>query len=141
MTTEPKTTKNRGSVTAYLAAIADPARRADCKRVAALMRSVTGERPSMWGTSIVGFGTYCYQYESGRSGTWPITGFSSRKQDLTLYIMPGFRRYDALLAKLGKHRHGKSFLYIKRLSDVDFDVLTALVTESVAAMEPKRVRE
>lgn len=141
MASEPKTKKNSASVAAYLAGIADPARRADCKRVAAMMRAVTGERPSMWGTSIVGFGAYRYQYESGRTGDWPITGFSSRKQDLTLYIMPGFRRYDALLSQLGKHKHGKSCLFIKRLSDVDFDVLTELVRESVAAMETKRVRE
>ncbi len=138
---ELKTKKNAASVSEYLATIEDPARRADCKRVAALMREVTGERASMWGASIVGFGTYRYQYESGRSGTWPITGFSSRKSDLTLYIMPGFARYETLLAKLGKHKHGKSCLYIKRLSDIDFDVLTDLVTESVAAMESKRVRE
>ncbi len=138
---EPKTKKNAASVADYLAAIEDPARRADCKRVSTMMRAVTGERPSMWGTSIVGFGAYRYQYESGRTGDWPLTGFASRKQDLTLYIMPGFARYDALLAKLGKHKHGKSCLYIKRLSDVDFDVLTELVRESVAAMEKKRVRE
>lgn len=137
---EAKTRKNAASVAAYLAAIEDDGRRADCKRVAAMMRKVTGEKPSMWGTSIVGFGAYRYQYESGRSGDWPITGFSSRKQDLTLYVMPGFARYDALLAKLGRHKHGKSCLYIKRLADVDFDVLTELVQESVAAMEPKRVR-
>jgi len=137
---EAKTEKTTASVSDFIDEVADPARKADCRRVATMMRKVTGEKPSMWGASIVGFGTYRYQYESGRTGVWPITGFSPRKQDLTVYIMPGFERYTSLLEQLGKHRHGKSCLYIKRLSDVDFDVLTALVTESVAAMESKRVR-
>ncbi|MBK6485994.1 MAG: DUF1801 domain-containing protein [Gemmatimonadetes bacterium] len=137
---EAKTQKTTVSVTAFLDGVADPARQADCRRVATMMKKVTGEKPTMWGASIVGFGTYRYQYESGKTGDWPITGFSPRKQELTLYIMPGFERYASLLEQLGKHRHGKSCLYIKRLSDIDFDVLTELVTESVAAMESKRVR-
>jgi hypothetical protein len=89
----------------------------------------------MWGPSIVGFGSYHYVYASGREGDWPLTGFSPRKQDLTLYIMAGFDRYEALMAKLGKCRTGKSCLYIKRLADVDLRVLKQLVSESVKYMK------
>ncbi len=140
MASEPKTTRTSASVSAFLEQIADPARRADCVRIAGLMEQATGEAPAMWGTSIVGFGTYHYEYASGRSGDWPIVGFSPRKQDITLYIMPGFANYEALLGKLGKHRTGKSCLYLKRLEQVDLDVLSELITAAVAAMEPKRVR-
>ena len=98
------------------------------------MEEVTGEKAVMWGDSIVGFGTYHYVYASGREGDWPVTGFAPRKQALTLYIMSGFDQYDELLARLGKHSTGKSCLYIKRLSDVDVDVLRELVAESVAHM-------
>lgn len=138
---EAKTQKTTASVSEFLDGVADPARHADCRRVATMMQTVTGEQPVMWGSSIVGFGTYRSQYESGQSGVWPVTGFSPRTQNLTLYIMPGFARYAPLLDRLGKHRLGKSCLYIKRLSDIDFDVLTELVTESVAAMESTRVRK
>jgi len=95
------------------------------------MREVTGCEPKMWGPSIVGFGRYHYKYESGREGDWPLTGFSPRKQALTVYIMAGFRRYEELLDRLGKHKTGKSCLYLKRLEDVDLEVLRELVHESV----------
>lgn len=91
----------------------------------------------MWGPSIVGFGSYHYKYESGREGDWPKTGFSPRKQNLTLYIMDGFDKYDELMAKLGKHKTGKSCLYVKRLSDIDTGVLTKLVKASVAHFDKK----
>ena len=99
-----------------------------------LMREVTGEPPKMWGASIVGFGSYHYRYASGREGDWLVVGFAPRKQNLVIYIMPGFARYGALLARLGKFRTGKSCLYVNKLDDVDPDVLEELVRESVAEM-------
>ncbi len=95
------------------------------------MKDVTGEEPTMWGSSIVGFGRYRYKYESGREGEWMITGFSPRKTDLTLYIMHGFERVADLMTRLGKHKTGKSCLYIKKLSDVDLGVLRKIVEKSV----------
>lgn len=137
MAYEPKTRPTDASVDAYLADIADPARRRDCEAVRALMEEVTGCPPQMWGPGIVGFGRYALpQGNSGKSFDWPLTGFASRKTDLTLYIMPGFDDYAALMAQLGKHRNGKSCLYLKRLSDIDLAVLRELVRESV-----RRVRE
>ena len=127
-----KTKKNRQSVTKFLGSVKDAARREDAKKVLALMKDVTGQKPEMWGDSIVGFGTYRYKYESGREGEWPITGFSPRKANLTLYIMSGFSKCQELLGKLGKHKTGKSCLYINRLDDVDLKVLRRLIRESVA---------
>jgi hypothetical protein len=131
---EMKTKQTEASVSAFLDAVENEQRRADCRVVADLMRAVTGEAPKMWGPGIVGFGSYHYKYASGREGDWFVTGFSPRKQDLTLYIMAGFDRYDELMAKLGKYKTGKSCLYLKRLSDVDLGVLRELVTASVEAM-------
>jgi hypothetical protein len=133
-----KTQLTDASVDTFLAGVADPQRREDCLRVRALMEAATGAPARMWGPSIVGFGTYTYHYASGREGDWMVTGFSPRKSDLTLYIMPGFARYEALMAKLGKHKTGKSCLYLKRLDDVDMAVLDELVRESVAAMAAQR---
>ncbi len=141
---ELKTKKNRGSVTAFLNAVEDNQRRADSKKIAKLMREVTGERASMWGESIVGYGSYHYKYASGREGETFVAGFSPRKQALTLYIMAGFSRYDDMLAKLGKFKHGKSCLYIKKLTDVDMDVLRELVAASVKhvrAMDKRAKKE
>ena len=133
-----KTQATTADVEAFLAAIPDAARREDCLRIKALMEAATGAPARMWGPAIVGFGVYHYRYESGREGDWMVTGFSPRKNDLTLYIMPGFDRYEALMARLGKHKTGKSCLYLKRLADVDMAVLETLVHESVAAMAPQR---
>ncbi len=108
--------------------------RADAKKVAAMMRRATRKRARMWGPSIVGFGSYHYRYASGREGDFMITGFSPRKQALTVYIMPGFSRFSKLMSRLGNYRTGKSCLYIKRLADVDEDVLNQLIEESVAYM-------
>lgn len=130
---ELKTQKNDASVEAFLHSV-DEKRRDDCFALLNLMGEVTGNEPKMWGTSIVGFGEYHYKYASGREGDMPIAGFSPRKQNLTLYIMDGFEHYDELLGKLGKHSTGKSCLYIKRLADVDTDVLRQLVEASVAHM-------
>lgn len=128
---ELKTQKNDASVQEFLNAVEHPGKRADSFAVLELMREVTGEEPSMWGTSIVGFGSYSYQYASGRAGEWFLTGFAPRKRNLTLYIMTGFDRYDALLEKLGKYKTGKSCLYINKLADVDLDTLRELVRQSV----------
>lgn len=136
---EAKTKPNAGSVDAFLSA-QDPARRADCDTLVELMQEATGCGPVLWGPSIVGFDTYTYRYESGREGDWPIVGFSPRKQALTLYVMPGFDAYESLLTRLGKHTTGKSCLYVKRLSDVDMDVLRQLVDASVAAMRARYPR-
>jgi hypothetical protein len=124
---EPKTQKNTANVADFLAAVADPKRRADAEAVAALMAEVTGAEPTMWGTSIVGFGSYHYKYGSGREGEWPAVGLSPRKASLTVYLSAGFDGYDDLLARLGPHSIGRSCLYIKRLSDVDEGVLRELV--------------
>jgi hypothetical protein len=124
---EPKTTKNETSVAGFLAGVADAGRRADAQAVCALMTEVTGTPPVMWGTSIVGFGSYRYTYASGQRGEWPAVGFSPRKQALTVYLSEGFAGYAELLGRLGKHTTGKSCLYLKRLSDVDRDVLSELV--------------
>lgn len=110
-------------------------RRPDCDRLVEMMSKATGAAPVMWRPGIVGFGAYHYRYESGREGDWFLTGFSPRKKDLTLYIMAGFDRYEELMARLGKHKTGKSCLYIKRLADIDTAVLEELVTASVAHMK------
>jgi hypothetical protein len=134
---EPKTRPTDASVEDFLAAVPDERRRADCFAVLELMRRVTEEAPRMWGPSIVGFGAYRYAYANGRALEWPVAAFSPRKQDLTLYIMPGFEHYQGLMARLGKHRTGKSCLYLKRLSDVDLGVLEELVAASVALVRAK----
>ncbi len=95
------------------------------------MKEITGEEPTLWGDSIVGFGRYHYTYESGREGDWFLTGFSPRKQNLTLYIMAGFDDYDDLMNKLGKYKTGKSCLYVKKLQDIDLPILKQLIKQSV----------
>ena len=132
-----KTKENDASVTEFLDAVPDERKRADAYQVLELMQKVTGHEPKMWGGSIVGFGSYHYKYDSGREGDWPISGFSPRKTALTLYIMAGFQEYDDLLAKLGKYKTGKSCLYVKRLEDVDLEVLERLVGASVEAIAKK----
>jgi len=131
------TIANELSVAEFLNAVADDRRRADCYATLELMKDVSGEEPRMWGTSIVGFGSYHYVYESGREGDAPLTGFSPRSKSLTLYIMAGFKRYDYLMNKLGKHRTGKSCLYINQLEDIDLDVLRELVHHSIEYMRQK----
>jgi hypothetical protein len=125
--TELKTKPNDGSVEAFLNNVADPKKRQDSYAILELMKQVTGEEPVLWGDSIIGFGCYHYCYESGREGDWFLTGFSPRAQNLTLYIMAGFDQYEALLARLGKYKTGKACLYIKKMEDVDMDVLRELV--------------
>lgn len=132
---ELKTKANDASVEAFLNGIADERKRQDALTILQLMGEVTGEAPKMWGESIVGFGSYHYKYASGREADWMLTGFSPRKQNLTLYIMAGFAQYDELLARLGKHSTGSSCLYIKKLQDIDLAVLRELVSQSVAHMK------
>ena len=136
---EPKTKATAVTLDQFLAASVDPTRHACCRAIASMMQGATGEAPVMWG-AIVGFGRYKYTYASGREGEWPVVAFSPRKNDFTLYIMPGFERYETLLGKLGKHKTGKSCLYIKRLGDVDASVLRAIIDDSVKAMAAKRVK-
>ncbi len=128
---ELKTKVSDQSVDEFLDGLDDENRRQDCRTVLDLMRQVTATEPKMWGSSIVGFGSYHYKYESGREGEWFLTGFSPRKQALTLYIMSGFKRYELLLRKLGKHKRGKSCLYVKRIEDIDLATLTELIEQSV----------
>ena len=134
---ELKTKATKSRVTAFLNGIEDRQKRADVKAIAKMMRDATGKRAKMWGSSIVGFDRYDYKYASGRAGTFMMTGFSPRAQNIAVYIMPGFSKYAALLKKLGKHSTGKSCLYIKRLSDVNEKVLAQLIERSVKDMRRK----
>lgn len=130
-----KTVATDAGVETYLDAIEDPKRRADCDALAKLMRAVTKKRPVMWGSSIVGFDSYHYRYDSGREGDWCVTGFSSRKGDISVYLVAAGPKQEALLAKLGRHRIGKSCLYLRSLADVDAKVLRELVEDSVAEVK------
>ncbi len=134
---ELKTRQNNASVAAFLGAIEDRRQRADARKIAAMMRAATGSRAKMWGTAIVGFGSYHYKYASGREGDWHLVGFSPRKQNISVYIMPGFSRYEHLLEELGEYKTGKSCLYIKRLADVDEKILEELIVDSVKHMREK----
>ncbi len=128
---ELKTKLNDRSVLKFLNGIKDEQRRQDCLAILGMMKKATRSEPKMWGSSIVGFGSYHYVYESGREGDWFMTGFSPRKQNLTFYLMGGFEQHDALLKKLGKHKTGKGCLYINKLQDVDLSTLRTLIERSV----------
>jgi len=128
---ELKTQKNDRSVSTFLEAIPDEQKRQDSLKIVELMKLASGAGPSMWGDSIIGFGAIHLKYASGRELDWFPVGFSPRKQNLTLYIIPGFETYDALLAKLGKYKMGKACIYINKLADVDSSVLYDLVKASV----------
>ena len=132
--TELKTKPTKESVKVFIDGIEDDQKRADARRVASMMRRATGSRAKMWGPSIVGYGTYKYENTKGKNNEWMLTGFSPRKQALTVYIMPGFSHFERLMAKLGKYKTGKSCLYIKRLSDVNEKVLEQLIGRSVQHM-------
>lgn len=135
MATALKTQRNNASVRQFLDKVPDERRRRDAKTVVALMEEVTGETPAMWGASMVGFGSYHYKYASGQEGDWPLVAFAPRKDSLTLYIMPGFEGYAELLQKLGRHKTGKSCLYLKSLDDVHLPTLRTLVRQSVKHMK------
>lgn len=128
---ELKTRRTTKSVDEFLKTVGDEKRRRECRSLLRIMKQATRAEPTMWGSSIVGFGSYHYKYASGREGDWFLTGFSPRKQALTLYVMDGFAQYHALLRRLGKHKTGKSCLYIKNLDDVDMGVLGQLIARSV----------
>jgi hypothetical protein len=134
---ELKTKPNVDSAHAFVQAVPDQQLREDCLAVLELMKDVTKADPVMWGESIVGFGNYHYVYDSGREGDWFLSGFSPRKQNLTLYIMAGFDEYDELMQRLGNYKTGKSCLYIKKLSDIDTAVLRSLVEASVGYLRQR----
>jgi hypothetical protein len=127
-----KTTFTEASVEEYLAARGNEQQQADCRALIAILHRITGERPKMWGPSIVGFGSYRYTYDSGHSGEAPLAGFAIRANELVVYLMCGDDQQAPLLAKLGKHKMGKSCLYFKRLADLDLSVLEKLVESSIA---------
>lgn len=128
---ELKTRPSNASVERFLADIGDSGRREDCVALVELMSALTGEPARMWGPSIVGFGSYHYRYRSGREGDWFLVGFSPRKRDLTVYVMSGFEEHQGLMERLGKYKTGKCCLYLKRLADVDPDILRELLKRSV----------
>lgn len=132
-----KTKEGDASVPAFLRGVENNRRRDDCKMVMDIMERVTGERPKMWGTSIIGFGRYHYKYESGREGDMMVIGLSPRKQALTIYIINGFAEYDDLMNKLGKFRTGKSCLYMNKLEDIDLKILERLIEASVKFVKMK----
>ncbi len=129
---EIKTRPTDASVEEFLNKVEDDKKRADAFRLLEIFKKVTGKKPVMWGDSIVGFGTYTYKYANGKELEWMECGFSPRKQNLTVYIMTGFDGFGETLSKLGKHKTGKSCLYIKRLEDIDQAVLEKMIAESVA---------
>lgn len=118
-------------VRTFIASVAHPTRAADAKTLAALFRKVTGWEPRMWGPTMIGYGQYAYTYESGHSGTALATGFSPRKANLTLYIMPGYANFEPILERLGKHKRGKACLYINKLADVDVDVVAEIIRAGI----------
>ena len=136
MASEPKTRPTDASVDDFLAEV-DEKRRDDCALIRKMMTEATVEPAVMWGPSIIGFDSYVYNYASGKPLEWPLIGFSPRKNDLTLYLSPSAPGYDDLLAKLGKHKTSKACLYIKRLSDIDTDVLRELIDISVVHSRSK----
>ena len=130
-----KTKPTKQSVSVFPRSVENEQRRKDSQELLIMMKAVTGKVPRMWGDSIVGFGTYHYKYQTGREGDWMVTGFSPRKQNLTVYIMPGFSKYQALLDKRGKYKKSVSCLYLNKLDDVDRKVLRQLVTRAYKDMQ------
>jgi hypothetical protein len=129
---ELKTKQTAASVPAFFKTVADKERQKDCRELAALMKKITGKPPKMWGPSIVGFGNCQLKYASGRELDWFFVGFSPRKDSLSLYLTCDLSQYKGLLKKLGKHKHGKGCLYVKKLDDIDRDVLQQFVERAVA---------
>jgi Domain of unknown function (DU1801) len=137
-----KTQKNEASVAAFLQTIKEEGKRKDCEVILNMMKQITKQEPKMWGTSIVGFGTYHYKSErSKQEGDWFITGFSPRKQNLTLYIMPGIDYYKDLVKQLGKCKTSVSCLYINKLADVDLKVLKELISTAYKRMKEIATKE
>lgn len=136
--TTPKTVATAVDVAAFIAGVEHPERRADAQVLVELMTRLTGAPATMWGPSIIGFGKYHYRYDSGHEGDMCVAGFSPRKTELVVYLIPGFAEQAEQLARLGKCRTGKSCLYIKRLADVDMAVLEQMITQSLLAIAPQR---
>lgn len=136
---ELKTQPNSDDIAGFINQIKERTKREDSYVLMQIMEEVTGESAVMWGSSIIGFGKYHYRYESGREGDWFLTGFSPRKQALSIYIMGGFSRYEELMNGLGKYKTGKGCLYVKKLSDIDLDSLKDLITESINYLKTKSV--
>ena len=134
---ELKTQVNDASVEAYLASVAPDRRREDARVVMDMMAGITGDPPRMWGNSIIGFGRYRYENTKGKEFTWPLTGISPRKAALSIYIMPGFEPFGDLMARLGKHKIGRSCLYATRLDTIDIEILEQLIARSVALMRER----
>jgi hypothetical protein len=135
---ELKTKVTTASVTDFINNVPDERKRKDAKELLSIFKQVTGEKPRMWGPSIIGFGTYHYKSErSSQEGDWPLTGFSPRKQNLTLYVMSGFEKYPELLKKLGKHKKSVGCLYINKLEDVDVAILKKIIKASYVTMKKK----
>ena len=134
---ELKTKKNENSVHDFLNAIDNEQRKSDCFELLEIMKNLTGEEAAMWGESMVGFGSYHYKYKSGREGDWFLTGFSPRKQNLTIYIMSGFEPFSAKINELGKYKTSSSCLYVKKLEDIDKKQLQHIIKKSVQLMKMK----
>lgn len=134
---EQKTKPTAQSVEAFLNKTADDKTRPDCDVLIKIMKKATRKEPAMWGPSIVGFGSYHYKYESGREGDAPLVGFSPRKGNISVYVMPGFEEYEALMKKLGKYKAGKACIYIKKLDDIDVKILQELIQKSVDYLKNK----
>jgi hypothetical protein len=132
-----KTRPTEVSPADFIASVDHPVRRADAETLLEMMTRITGEQPKMWGPSIIGFGQYHYRYDSGREGDFMRTGFSPRKSNMVVYILPGYTDFSAILDRLGKHKLGKSCLYINKLDDVDLDVLEELIRAGLADMAEK----
>ena len=128
---ELKTKLNDGDVTEFINSIESELKRNDSFKIIEMMKKITKSEPKMWGDSIIGFGNYHYKYASGREGDWFLCGFSPRKQNLSIYIMSGFNKYENILRKLGKHKTGKGCLYVKNLEEIDLKVLENLIKQSV----------
>lgn len=133
---ELKTKPTEGDVNKFIESI-EPEKREDCKKLLKLIGKITNEKPIMWGTSIVGFGTYHFKYKSGREGDWFLSGFSPRKQNLTIYMMAGYEDTDELLTKLGKHKTSVGCLYVKKLADVDIKILEKLIRKSIEMLKKR----
>ncbi|MEZ4722467.1 MAG: DUF1801 domain-containing protein [Flavobacteriales bacterium] len=128
---ELKTKPTEQKVNDFIAAVEHEGKRNDAHALIKLMKEITGAEPQMWGPSIIGFGTYHYKYATGREADWFLCGFSPRKQSISIYIMSGFTRYQELLEQLGKHKTGKGCLYVKKLEDINLEILKKLITASV----------
>ena len=137
---ENKTKPTKVSAAKYIDALEDPQQKKDCKLLVKMMRAATGERAVMWGPSIVGFGTYHYKYASGREGDFLIVGFAPRKNQISVYLTCDIQKMAPLLEKLGKHKTGKGCLYIKRLADVDLDVLNEMIELGIEEVEQKQAQ-